>query len=541
MPARHDVIVAGAGHNGLTAACYLAKRGLKVLVVERNPHIGGAAVSREIYPGWTYSNCSYVCSLLRPEVVRELDLPRHGLQVIPYESGATFTSDGGYFAYYSDHDALRRELSRFSRRDADNYERYAQAITRQCRFIKPLLMRRAPDPVRNRPRDIAELLFLGKRFHDLGEREMGETIRFWTMSIGEFLDEYFETEVIKAHFAGSGIIGTGLGVYSPGTAYVLLHHYMGEVDGTIGAWGFTRGGMGGVTQAMARALREAGGEILSAAPVAEIVTAGGRVKGVVLENGDLLEAPTVISNMDVKRTMLQHVDEKALPDDFVKAVKRFKIRGSSAKLNIALDGLPTFPAAPADAPFLKGDLHASESLAELERAYDDWKAGRWSAEPYFDMLIPTRIDPTMAPPGKHMMTVFVQYAPYELASGEPWDGPARDALAETVIAKIARHSPDFRDLILHKEVRSPWDLEREVGLTEGNIFQGELTFDQMFFNRPVPGYADYRTPIRGLYLCGSSSHPGGGVMAAPGANAAREVLRDLGIKAADRIAGEQAA
>ncbi len=541
MPARYDVIVAGAGHNGLTAACYLAKRGLKVLVVERNPHIGGAAVSREIYPGWTYSNCSYVCSLLRPEVVRELDLPRHGLQVIPYESGATFTSDGGYFAYYSDHDALRRELSRFSRRDADNYERYARAITRQCRFIKPLLMRRAPDPVRNRPRDIAELLFLGKRFHDLGEREMGETIRFWTMSIGEFLDEYFETEVIKAHFAGSGIIGTGLGVYSPGTAYVLLHHYMGEVDGTIGAWGFTRGGMGGVTQAMARALREAGGEILSAAPVAEIVTAGGRVKGVVLENGDLLEAPTVISNMDVKRTMLQHVDEKALPDDFVKAVKRFKIRGSSAKLNIALDGLPTFPAAPADAPFLKGDLHASESLAELERAYDDWKAGRWSAEPYFDMLIPTRIDPTMAPPGKHMMTVFVQYAPYELASGETWDGPARDALAETVIAKIARHSPDFRDLILHKEVRSPWDLEREVGLTEGNIFQGELTFDQMFFNRPVPGYADYRTPIRGLYLCGSSSHPGGGVMAAPGANAAREVLRDLGIKAADRIAGEQAA
>jgi phytoene dehydrogenase-like protein len=228
--------------------------------------------------------------------------------------------------------------------------------------------------------------------------------------------------------------------------------------------------------------------------------------------------------------------EKELPEDFLKAVKRFKIRGSSAKLNIALDGFPSFPAAPAGAPFLHGDLHASESLEELERAYDDWKAGRWSSEPYFDMLIPTAIDPTMAPPGKHMMTVFVQYAPYELASGEPWDGPARDALAETVIAKIARHSPDFRDLILHKEVRTPWDLEREVGLTEGNIFQGELTFDQMFFNRPVPGYADYRTPIKGLYLCGSSSHPGGGVMAAPGANAAREILRDLGLKRMGRAA-----
>ena len=541
MQGRYDVIVVGAGHNGLTAACYLAKRGLKVLVVERNAHIGGAAVSRELYPGWTYSNCSYVCSLLRPEVVRDLDLPRHGLQVIPYESGATFTSDGGYFAYYSDHHALRRELSRFSRKDADNYERYARAVMRQCRFIKPLLLRPAPDPVSNRPRDLAELLFLGKRFHDLGEREMGETIRFWTMSIGEFLDEYFETEVVKAHFAGSGIIGTGLGVYSPGTAYVLLHHYMGEVDGTIGAWGFTRGGMGGVTQAMARALKEAGGEIRSGAGVAQILSKGGRATGVALENGDVLEAPVVISNMDVKRTFLKHVDEKELPGDFVKAVKRFKIRGSSAKLNIALDGFPSFPAAPSDAPFLKGDLHASESLAELERAYDDWKAGRWSAEPYFDMLIPTAIDPTMAPPGKHMMTVFVQYAPYELASGEPWDGPAREALAETVIAKIACHSPDFRDLILHKEVRTPWDIEREVGLTEGNIFQGELTFDQMFFNRPVPGYADYRTPIRGLYLCGSSSHPGGGVMAAPGANAAREVLRDLGKKAASAAPGERAA
>ncbi|HMA13291.1 MAG: phytoene desaturase family protein [Bacteroidota bacterium] len=538
---RYDAIVVGAGHNGLTTACYLARSGLKVLVLERNDHIGGAAVSRELYPGWTYSNCSYVCSLLRPEVVRDLDLPRHGLQVIPYESGATFTADGGYFAYYSDHHALRRELKRFSPKDADNYERYARAVMRQCRFIRPLLLRPAPDPASNRPRDLAELLFLGKRFHDLGEREMGETIRFWTMSIGEFLDQYFETDVVKAHFAGSGIIGTGLGVYSPGTAYVLLHHYMGEVDGTIGAWGFTRGGMGGVTQAMARALAEAGGEIRSGAPVERILVAGGRAAGVVLENGDELRAKIVISNMDVRRTFLHHVDTKELPDGFVKAVKRFKIRGSSAKLNIALDGMPSFPAAPDDAPFLKGDLHASQSLEELERAYDDWKAGRWSAEPYFDMLIPTQIDPTMAPPGKHMMTVFVQYAPYQLASGEPWDGPAREALAETVIAKIARHSPDFRSLILHKEVRTPWDIEREVGLTEGNIFQGELTFDQMFFNRPVPGYADYRTPIRGLYLCGSSSHPGGGVMAAPGANAAREVLRDLGRKQARSFQAERAA
>lgn len=528
MANRYDAIVVGAGHNGLTAACYLAKSGLKVLVVERNDYVGGAAVSRELHPGWTYSNCSYVCSLLRPEVQRELELPRHGLQVIPYESGATFMRNGDYFAYYSDHDALRREIARHSKKDVDAYDRYSRFVTRQCRFIKPLLMRTPPDPVRLKPRDLQEMLYLARRFHDLGPREMADTLRFWTMSVGEFLDDFFESDVIKAHIAGSGIIGTGLGVYSPGTAYVLLHHYMGEVDGSIGAWGFTRGGMGGVSASLANAFREAGGEIRTGNAIDRFLVTGGRVTGVALENGDEITAATVVSNMDVRRTFLKHVDGDDLSDDFKKAVKRFKIRGSSGKINVALDGAPDFIAAPKNAAFLKGDLHASDSLEELDRAYDDWKAGRWSSEPYFDMLIPTYIDPTMAPPGKHMMTLFVQYAPYELAGGESWDGPNREAFADTVIDKIERHAPGFRELIVHKEVRTPWDIEREVGLTEGNIFQGELTFDQLLFNRPVPGYADYRSPIKGLYVCGSSSHPGGGVMAAPGANAAREILGDLG-------------
>lgn len=536
MANRYDAIVVGAGHNGLTTACYLARSGLKVLVVERNDYVGGAAVSRELHPGWTYSNCSYVCSLLRPEVQRELDLPRHGLQVIPYESGATFMRNGDYFAYYSDHDALRREIARHSKKDVDAYDRYSRFVTRQCRFIKPLLMRTPPDPVRLKPRDIQEMLYLARRFHDLGPREMADTLRFWTMSVGEFLDDFFESDVIKAHIAGSGIIGTGLGVYSPGTAYVLLHHYMGEVDGSIGAWGFTRGGMGGVSAALANAFREAGGEIRTGNAIDRFMVNGGRVTGVVLENGDEIAAPTVVSNMDVRRTFLKHVDGGDLPDDFKKAVRRFKIRGSSGKINVALDGAPDFIAAPKNAAFLKGDLHASDSLEELDRAYDDWKAGRWSQEPYFDMLIPTYIDPTMAPPGKHMMTLFVQYAPYELAGGESWDGPNREAFADTVIDKIERHAPGFRDLIVHKEVRTPWDIEREVGLTEGNIFQGELTFDQLLFNRPVPGYADYRSPIKGLYVCGSSSHPGGGVMAAPGANAAREILGDLGRQSGSKSA-----
>ncbi|MBZ0128209.1 MAG: NAD(P)/FAD-dependent oxidoreductase [Rhodobacteraceae bacterium] len=529
----YDAIIAGAGHNGLTTACYLARAGLKVLVVEKNDWIGGAAVSRSLHEGWTYSNCSYVCSLLRREIVRDLELPRFGLQVIPYEGGATFTRDGDYFAYLSDHDALRREISRHSARDADAYTRFSQTVIRQCRFIRPFLLRNAPDPTSLRPRDLQEMLYLGRKAHGLGAHELNETLRFWTMSIGDFLDEHFESDLIKAHLAGSGIIGTGLGVYSPGTAYVLLHHYMGDVDGSIGAWGFARGGMGAITKALGDSFTEADGTIVTGAGVEKFLVQDGRVTGVALDNGDEYRAGIVGSNMDVKRTFLKHTDRAALPDDFVTAVERFKIRGSSGKLNIALDALPDFPAAPKGAPFLRGDLHCSTTLDELERAYDDWKDGRWSSEPYFDMLIPSQIDPTMAPPGKHMMTVFVQYAPYDLnvggvRSADNWDDIQRKAFADAVFDKIEQCCPDIRRHVVHAEIRSPWDIENEVGLTEGNIFQGELTFDQLLFNRPVPGYASYDMPIRGMYLVGSSAHPGGGVMAAPGANAAREILRGLG-------------
>ncbi|MEZ5873240.1 MAG: NAD(P)/FAD-dependent oxidoreductase [Nitratireductor sp.] len=521
----YDAIIVGAGHNGLVTACFLARAGLRTLVVEKNGHVGGAAVSLSLTPGWTYSNCSYVCSLLRPEIIRALELPKHGLQVIPYEGGATFNSRGEYFSYSSDHDALRRELTRHSPRDAEGYELYARAVMRQCRFIKPLLMRTAPDPVRLRPRDISELLYIGKRFHGLGAREMAETVRFWTMSIAEFLDQYFETDIAKAHIAGSGIIGTGLGPYSPGTAYVLLHHYMGEVDGAIGAWGFARGGMGAISSALAASFEASGGEIRTGSGIDRFVISNGKASGVVLANGDEFHAPVLVSGMDVRRTFLDHVDESELPAEFLKGVRRYRFRGSSAKLNIALDAMPEFSGAPKDARFLRGDLHFLDDMMEIETAYDDWKAGRWSQSPYVDFLIPTQIDPTMAPPGKHYATVFVQYAPYELADGE-WNDANREAFANTVLDKIERHSPGFRKLIVHKEVRTPWDIENEVGLTEGNIFQGELTFDQLLFNRPVPGYAQYRSPVRGLYMCGSSNHPGGGVMGAPGANAAREILLD---------------
>ena len=525
----YDIIVIGAGHNGLTTAAYLAKAGLDVLVLERQPYLGGATVSRELYPGFTYSNCSYVCSLLRPEIMRDLELPRYGLQVIPYEGSVTMMSNGDYFASYPNHDQNRREIARHSARDAEAYDHYGAETLRQCRFIKKMLLMTPPDPTSFKPRDLYGLFEMGRRFHGLGEEWMYDTIRFWTMSCADFLEQYFETDIIKGHLAGSSIIGTALGPCSPGSAYVLLHHYMGEVDGSIGAWGYARGGMGAVSGALARSFRSRGGEILAATEVEQILVRNRRAVGVALSDGTELHGRRIVSNMDVKRTFEQSMDPADLPDDFLRRVRNFKIRGSSGKLNIALDGVPDFPSLPEGSVGPAGDMHVSDSLEYLERGYDDWKEGAWSREPYLDMMIPSLVDPTMAPPGKHYMSVFVQYVPPRLADGE-WNDDRRTAFGQTVIDKIAQYSPNFKDLILHAEIRTPRELENEVGLTEGNIFQGELTMDQLLFNRPVPGYAQYRTPVRNLYLCGSSAHPGGGVMGAPGANAAREILRDMGMK-----------
>ena len=523
---KYDAIVVGAGHNGLTNAAYLAKSGLKVLVVEKNDYIGGASVSRELHEGWTYSNCSYVCSLLRPEIFRDLNLQKYGLQVLPYGGSVTFMQNGDIYGGYADDDLARREIGRFSKRDADAYVRFARDVSKQCRFIKPMLLRTPPDPTSFKPKDLGELIYLFKRLYSLGEQTIYDTIRFYTMSVAEYLDEYFESDVIKAALSGSGIIGTGLGPYSPGTAYVLLHHYMGEVDGSIGSWGFARGGMGSIAKALADAFRDHGGELLTDAEVSQIIVKGGRAKGVVLVNGDEHYAKNIVSNLDVKRTYQKLFDPKDLSEKVLKQVDAFKIRGSSGKLNIALDGMPEFPALGKDNPLIYSDMHFIDSTERIERAYDDWKNGRWSRDPYCDTLLPTMTDPTMAPPGKHYMSVFVQYAPAKLSTGA-WTDQDRDDFRSTVINQLAEYSPNLKDLIVHAEVRSPQDIENEIGLTSGNIFQGELTMDQMFFNRPFPGYAQYRGPVKGFYMCGSSTHPGGGVMAAPGANAAREMLHDL--------------
>jgi phytoene dehydrogenase-like protein len=522
----HDAIIVGGGHNGLTTAAYLAKAGLDVVVVEKNDFVGGAAVSLELHEGWVYSNCSYVCSMMRQAIHRDLDLTRHGLILVPYLGTVNFGDDGQTLIDYPDEEAAHLELKRHSPHDADSMHRFHADLARYAQFIRKTLLRTPPDPARMRPRDIRELLFLGKQMWSLGEREMYEYVRFFTISAADFLEDYFENDLIKAAMASPGIIGTALGVYSPGSAYILLHHVMGDVDGNIGAWGLARGGMGAISEALASAAREHGAKIRTGSGVEQILVNDGKAAGVALENGDELYANIIVSNLDAKRTFTQVMDKNDLPPGIFDKAKNFKIRGSSGKVNIALDGLPKFTGLPENRYINRGGQAFTGSLDTMERAYDAWKHGRWSPDPFIESVIPSAWDPTVAPPGKHWMSNFIQYCPPTLAEG-PWTPEERDAFGQAVVDKIERYSPGFKDLIVHMEVRTPYELEQEVGLTEGNIFQGELTIDQLLFNRPFPGYAQYRMPVQNLYMCGSSTHPGGGVSSACGANAAREILMDL--------------
>jgi phytoene dehydrogenase-like protein len=523
---RYDAIVIGAGHNGLTNAAYLAKAGLDVVVLEKNDYIGGAAVSRELHEGWTYSNCSYVCSMMRQAIHRDLDLSRHGLLLVPYLGTVNFGDGDERLIAYQDEQAAYLELKRHSSHDADAMHRFHADLTRYSRFIRKTLLRTPPEPTSLRPRDIREFLYLGKQLWSMGEREIYEYIRFFTISAADFLDDYFENDLVKSAMASPGIIGTALGVQSPGSAYILLHHVMGDVDGNIGAWGLARGGMGAISGALARALQSLGGEIRTNSGVERVLVEGGKAVGVALENGDELRGGIVVSNLDARRTFTQIIDRNDLPDGIYEKAKNFKIRGSSGKVNIALSGLPRFTGLPRNRYVDRGGQTFTGSMRTMERAYDAWKRGTWSEDPFIESVIPSAWDPTVAPPGAHWMSNFIQYCPPKLADG-PWTPEKRDAFGETVVNKLERYSPGFRDLIVHMEVRTPHEIENEIGLTEGNIFQGELTIDQLFFNRPFPGYGQYRMPLGNLYMCGSSTHPGGGVSSACGANAAREILQDL--------------
>ena len=524
MNSKYDVIVIGGGHNGLVNAAYLARAGKRVLVLERRHVLGGAAVTEEVFPGFKFSVCSYVVSLLRPEIIRELDLPRHGLEILPLDGTFTPMPNGDHLWRVNDHAKTRREIARHSKLDAEAYDEYGKAMIDMAHFVKPIMNMTPPDPASLNPKGLMELLTMGRRFQKLSADDKYNQVQLMTMSAVDFLDQWFETDVLKATMSASGIIGTFLGVRSPGTAYVLLHHYMGEIDGAFRSWGLSRGGTGSISNAIGDAAREFGAEIRTEAPIAKIILKNGQAKGVVLENGDEIYADVVSSSVDPRLTFMKMVGEEHLPTDFVDDIKRYKFRGSSGKVNLALDALPDFKCMPGAGPHLRGAVSISPSVEYMERAYDDAKYGRYSRRPYIDIVIPSLTDPSIAPPGKHVMSCFVQYAPYNLKEGT-WD-EQREEFGDTVIDTIAEHAPNIKDIILHRQVLTPLDLEREFGLSEGNIFQGELTLEQLFFLRPAPGWAQYRSPIRNLYMCGSATHPGGGIMGASGRNAAMEILKD---------------
>jgi phytoene dehydrogenase-like protein len=524
MRKHYDVIVIGGGHNGLVNAAYLARAGKRVLVLERRHVLGGAAVTEEIFPGFKFSVCSYVVSLLRPEIIRELDLPRHGLEILPLDGTFTPMPNGDYLWRVNDHAKTRLEIARHSRLDAEAYDEYGKAMVEMAHFVKPVMNMTPPDPASLNPKGLMELLTMGRRFQKLSAEDKYNQVQLMTMSAVDFLDQWFETDVLKATMSASGIIGTFLGVRSPGTAYVLLHHYMGEIDGAFRSWGLSRGGTGAISNSIGDAAREAGVEIRMEAPIAKIILKNGEAKGVVLENGDEIYANVISSSVDPRLTFMKMVGEEHLPEDFVDDIKRYKFRGSSGKVNLALDALPNFRSMPGAGPHLRGAVSISPSVDYMERAYDEAKYGRFSRRPYIDIVIPTLTDPSIAPPGKHVMSCFVQYAPYNLKEGS-WDDK-REEFGDTVINTIAEHAPNLKDIILHRQVVTPLDLERDFGLSEGNIFQGELTLEQLFFLRPAPGWAQYRSPIKNLYMCGSATHPGGGIMGASGRNAAMMILKD---------------
>jgi len=536
----YDAIVIGGGHNGLVSAAYLARAGLRTVVLEQRHVLGGAAVTEEIFPGFRFSVFSYVVSLLRPEIIRDLQLPRHGLDILPLDGTMTplrkgdgpAGGGGDYLWRVNDHGRTIRELRRWSAGDAEAYEEYGQLMVEMARFIKPILAITPPDLTSIDPRPFMPLASLARRFQALPQRQQAVFVQLMTMSASDFLDQWFETDPLKATMAASGIIGTYQGVKSPGTAYVLLHHYMGEIDGAFRAWGIPKGGTGGISNAIGSAAQALGAEIRLNAPVASIIVKGDRAVGVALESGEEIHADSVLSSLDSSRTFLGLLESGTLDPSFEAEIRRFKFRGSSGKVNLAVDRLPDFSCLPGAGEHLRGAISFSPSIDEMETAYDDAKYGHFSRKPYIDMIIPTLVDPTMAPPGKHVISCFVQYAPYKLAPElGTWDDQ-RDAFGDAVIDRIAEFAPNIRDIILHRNVQTPLDIERTTGLTEGNIFQGELSLEQLFFNRPVPGYARFKTPVRDLWLCGSATHPGGGIMGANGRIAALEVLRARGRKAA---------
>ncbi|HEY3165564.1 MAG TPA: NAD(P)/FAD-dependent oxidoreductase [Candidatus Limnocylindrales bacterium] len=520
----YDAIVIGGGHNGLVNGAYLAKAGLKTLILERRHLVGGAAITEELRPGFWFTTFSYALSLLRPDIVHDLELTQHGFMPLLMPSTFAPMENGDYLLIGQDHGENQREIARHSRHDADAYEAFNHDVLRVCRAIKPLLDQVPPDIFSDDPEELIRAAAMGSRLRHLDRKVIHDAVRLLTGSAADFLDDYFESEILKGYLASSSIIGTKVGPYSQGSGLVLLYHIMGEHDGEFGAWAFHKRGNGGFTQLLAKAAQAFGAEIALESPVERVITTNGRATGVALTDGTEFQAPIVVSALDPRRTFLELVDPLELPTDLVDAIRRFRFQGTSAKVNFALDGAPRFPALGDRTDQYRGFTNIGPSMEYLERAFDDAKYGWYSKRPYIDTAIQSTIDPDMAPPGKHVMSCFIQYAPYHL-KGSDWD-TEKERFGDTVQATLESFFPGFGNLVLQREIRTPLDIERTVGLSEGNIFAGEFLAPQMWMFRPALGYAQYRTPIDGYYQCGSGTHPGGCVMGAPGKLAAGQILKD---------------
>ena len=524
--ARYDAIVVGGGHNGLVTAAYLARAGRKVLVLERREMLGGCAVTEELWPGYKVSTGAYLLSLLQERIVRELELPRFGYRVTPKDL-AFFSAypDGRHLFFWSDERKTLAEIARFSARDAEAFPKYEAYLERLARVVESLLLVTPPELPPKRPGDFIEYLRLLAKFRGLDAREITGLVKIFTQSAADFLDEWFESPEIKVTLATDGVIGANGGPRSAGTAYILIHHCMGGVGGKRGLWGFVQGGMGAVSEAIAASARSHGAETRTNATVSRVLVRDGRTTGVVLEDGEEIQARVVASNLDPKLTFLKLVEAKELDAEFRGAVGRYRVEGTSLKMNLALEGLPDFSALPGTSgPQHGATMHICPSIDYVERAWDDAKYGRPSRNPLIEMTCPTVYEPGLAPAGRHIMGIFLQYAPYTLRDAH-WDD-LREPYGDRVLEVISEYAPNMREIVRERQVLSPLDLERRFGISGGNIFHGEMSLDQMFVMRPVAGWARYRTPVRGLYLCGSGAHPGGGVMGAPGFNAAREILKD---------------
>ncbi len=519
-----DALIIGAGHNGLVTAGYLARAGLKVLVLENRELVGGACVTEQVWPGYKVSTAAYLCSLLQQRVIDDLELTRFGYHVEPKDP-AFFSPfpDGRCLFMWQSRQRTLQEIAKFSRRDAERYPAYEAQLERLAQLVEDLLLVPPPKVPPASAGDLVEYLKLAGRLRKLGRRDIGPLVKIFTQSAREYLDEWFESDQLKVTLATDGVIGANGGVMSPGTAYVLLHHCMGGLAGVRGLWGFVRGGMGTISEALAASARAHGAEIRCSSKVVRILVRDGAAAGVVLAGGEEICAPMVASCAHPQRTFLEMIGPGHLSQDFVEALRRYRSEGTSLKINLALDGLPDFRALPGEGPQHRATMHLCPSMDYLERAWDDAKYGRPSQGPLIEMTIPTTYDPALAPPGQHLLGIFLQYAPYTLATGH-WDS-LRDSYLDHVLGIIEQYAPNIRSITRHAQVLTPLDLERIYGLVGGNIFHGAMSLDQMFILRPVAGWARYETPIRNLYLCGSGAHPGGGVMGAPGHNAAKMILR----------------